>query len=354
LAATFVVAMLATSACSSDDGGSAPSPKGSDTFLMSLLEQIPASLRPPPGQLQMMAGDLDRATSLSGVSRPTSLSDTDGVQHWMYALAGGVPKEPTPTVIPFPTQLYSRDVAEIGDIHDELGWTLLDVHRFTTLSVLPESLTVIAADVSAGDLTKATGDPVDGVWRLGGEDGSVSVSDITPARPLGESLRMGLHDGVLGVSRVTPPVATFVQGEAATLADDGSLAAVARALDAQGVYAAWIIDGQPYQGRDAPPPSQIGPFDVVGAGLSVVDGQAVATLAYHFPTDADAAANVAIVRGIIEQQSSPLGNKRYTEIFTLSDVRADGTLVIVTLALIGRPVVVWNLVTAADPLFSHV
>ena len=82
-------------------------------------------------------------------------------------------------------------------------------HSFAEVQAPPQPFSVLTGDFSQADLDAAMGPAVDGVWRVGPDtDGDVELSGRTAARPLGETLRLGLKGDDLAVARTPTPSRT--------------------------------------------------------------------------------------------------------------------------------------------------
>lgn len=367
--ALLVVSALAIAACDSGDGDDG-SKKGYS--IRGLLAEIPvAAFDDESGQLQIVTGDLDLATEEAGLERPAADSDPGSdelLDEWLLPLTG-VPRDGFEDKMGtlLPTAASPDRLDDNGEIAEEFGWSLLDVHSFLELQNPPETFTVLAADVTAEDLTDAIGDADDDIWRLGGDDFQTNLDEISAARPLGQSVRMALRDGLLAVSRSTPPVEDWLADDGDTLADDEALAAVAGALDDAGVYTAMLVEADlsfetSYGSLPAEQLAQlraegdlIQPFDALGVGLAVDDDdKAVATFVYHH-ADADTAeANAEIVENVFSAGTSFVSRRPLKEMFEVQDVKVDGDVVVATLGFRdARPAIVFQMILTRDAPTTH-
>lgn len=366
----LALAGLAVGSCDSGSPGSGGSNSGHS--IEGLLGEVPASAFDGSGPLQIVTGDLDLATEAAGLKRPAADSNpgqADLLNEWLLPLTG-VNRDGSGDKMAtlLPTAASPDHLADNSEIADEFGWSIVDVHSFLELQNPPETFTVLAADVTAKDLTDAIGDADHDIWRLGGDDFQTNLDQISAARPIGESVRMALHHGLLGVSRSTPPVEDWLAGDGNTLADDRALAAVAKALDDAGVYSAMLVESDFSTGGSlgsvatseqlaevSDGTDQIQPFDALGVGLGVDDaGNAVATFVYHH-ADADSAkANADIIENVFSNGVSLVTRRPLSELFAVQDVKVDGPVVVATIGFKdARPSVVWQMIQTRDAPTIH-
>ncbi len=329
----------------------ADQPAEAGRSLVELLGEIPGSLRPPVGELLLVAGDLEAASALVGAQRPSS-GDLDELFAWLGPLQGVVVDDAVAAAL-LPEAVVPRNLQRNDEIAAELGWSVVDVRSFIELQRPPELFAVLDVDVTVDELTAAAGAPVEGIWRLGGEtDGDQDLRNATAARPLGDTLRFAMADhGLLAVSKATPPVEEWLARPDRTLADDAPIAGVATVLDQAGVYSAMIVDAQRHVttgGTD--PPLLLPAFDLLGVGVSVVEDAAVGTFVYHYPSDDDADAAVAPTRRLFDEGLSVRGGRPLTTLVEVVDVIASGEHVIVTVTFPpgARPAGLWMMVQARD------
>jgi hypothetical protein len=368
--------LLLVAACSSDDDAStettAPStavavttpttaaettstvPEPTGMSVGRLLDEIPASLRPPDGELMLIAGDLDLATELVGVERPAAddPGDLDALLEWLNPVQGVLDETPVAGAL-LPEAIVPRNLQRNDEIAAEFGWSVFDLHSFIELQHPPTSFAVLDVGVTADELTSTIGAPVDGIWRLGGdEDSKQDLKNTTAGRPLGDTLRFALDDdGLLGVSKVTPPVEAWLAGSGDTLAGDAKIASVAAVLDAAGVYSAMIIDDQNHVDLEQSNPTLLPVFDLLGVGLSMVDGEAIGTFVYHYPSADDATAAVDTTRAVFTEGVSVRTARPLNTLIEVVDIVTTGENVVVTVTFPegeSRPVNIWSMVYARD------
>ena len=361
---------LFTASCGSDEDGDGGS---TDEFsIESLLDEVPASVATGSSSVRIVAGDLDLATEAGGGQRPSADDDVsvDELIDWIGPLTGvSRDDSPSPVHLLLPDAVSPQRLAENDAITDELGWSVVDVGSFIELQNPPQAFALLETDVEDEQLTAAAGEPDDGIWRLGGEDLEIDVAGSTPARPLGNSLRMAVDDGLLAVSRTTPPVTEWLDDEGDTIGDDEALASIAAALDDAGVYSATLLVTDfsiagALGGRATPDQiaaivedaDLIAPFDAIGVGLGIDDdGSPVATFVHHHANDDDAASNVDNIRTVFEDGVSFVNNRPLRELFDLRDVRADGPLVVTTVGFADDvpPGIVWQMLDNRDIVTAH-
>lgn len=339
---------------------------GADYTVLGALGELPQVAS--DGDPIVSTGDLVGASELAGMTRPEG--DEELVQ-WIGALTG-LPQdgEVSPVFVPLAALLHNG-AGSPSEVADDLGWSLADVDAYAEVSAPPQSFTAVVGDV--GDDTLASlPQVVDGVATAGeGEDLSIDPEAQTIARPLGQPLRMAQQESVLVASPNTHHVQGWLTGEAQTLADDDAYAAVAAALDEAYVVGAFLGPGAPFN-----PAAVLGPggtdeavaeltelrdqlvstpFDVVGLGFGVEDGEAVVTVAYHFGTDAAAQQAVPVLESLFAEGRSIQSGSPISAYVEIRDAAADGTVAVVTLDLAsGRsPQTVQSMYAAQDLPFMH-
>lgn len=357
-AAPLLIGATLLAACGSDDA----SDTTEGAWIAPMLAEIPSSANADPTSVMIVAGDLNRATDAAGLARPDADANTDEFLDWLRPVTG-IPLDDAPATVSMllpeaasPTRLAANDA-----IRDELGWSLAEVDTFIELNEAPNRFTAIRGDVTAADLDGAIGEADDGIWHLGGDDLSVDVTAISEARPLGESLRMAFEDDVLVVSRTTPDVRGWLDDEP-SMADREELAVIAGALDAAEVYSAMMMvhDSSPLAalGVSATPEQLeeflgdtqlIDPFVAFGAGLSVVDDEPTGTIVYAFATDDAAADAVDTIDDVLTDGASIMSRRPLNEMFEVREVRADGSVVVATIAFRdANPGLLWDMIYGRD------
>jgi hypothetical protein len=331
---SLLLAGLVVSACSDDDGGG--STPAADWSVAGSLRQIPTAAVADEGTALVMTGDVDRATELAGLDRPSD-PDSPATVKWIHGISG-LPVDGTSSdvaIMPL-DQLRLAEGNHLDEIREELGWSVLDVHTYAGVDSPPEHFIAMTGTFDADTINAAQGDRDDDIWSLGGDDFSIDVKDLTRARRLGQSVRTALHDDRLAESVSTPTMKAWLSGKH-TLADDRSLVAVAEALDDHDVYSAALVLQR--AGSDGSTPSSAGaddlaPFDGFGVGAAHDGDGAQAIYAYHCD-DADAAEhNAEVLRSMFEEGESAATQQPWSEIVEVADIDVDGPVVVVTLDLL--------------------
>lgn len=301
----------------------------------------------------VLVGDLDKASTLAGVQRQPGAAVAD-IVNWSIAITLDAERNGSrpgvATTLPQATS-YTR-LNSARDIAEELGWNIANVASFAEAQTGGQPFSVLTGTFGAATLTAAMGDPVDGVWRAGPEkDGTFDLKTLTAARPLGESLRMALSDGRLAVARTTEPVRNWVAG-GIRLDSRPAYAAVAAALDKQGVYSAGFL---PHPAATSKGDLALEPFDLVALGVIKVDAGARIVLAYHFADAATATAARATLQRLLAEGRSDIARAPWSDLFTPAEIAVDGDLVVaVLIPAKGRSVSTgWQLLYSQDNLVAH-
>jgi hypothetical protein len=366
--------LVSLAACSGDDSGEGGDSSSGDFSVADALADLPASAL--EDHYVLTAGDLDRATELADATRPGATSnDPDEILNWTMDLQGVIRPDGgdwPPLAMLLPEATNPAQLADIGGFRDELGWTVLDVSSFVEVSAPPARFTVLHGEFDVEQIDAAIDSNDDDVWSIGEEDFAVDVSQRSAARPLGESLRLAEHDGALAVSKSTPPIEDWLAGDDRLDGDD-DLTAVAEALDEHDVYSVMILDGDDLisdplsiAGRNATPEQieqieeQFGdlllaPFDVLGAGVTVVDDEAVGVLAYEHGSADAAEENAELLETLFAEGSSIRTNQPLSDLFTDVQVEADGTTVTVTFGFTAdtSAATLWKAIQVRELFASH-
>lgn len=336
--AAVLVACAALGACSDDDNSGADD--GSTYSVAGSLEQLPAAaVRDNPALV--VSGDLDRASQLAGVERPTSAADSDAVIEWAMAISGG-PRNGANSdvsVMPLDALRFER-LNQIDEIDDELGWSILDVTSYAGVDSPPEHLASLTGDFDTKLIDAAQGDRNDGIWSLGDDDFTIDVKQVSAAPPLGSSVRTAVEGGRLGESASTPTIEAWLAGKD-TLADDEAMRDVAEALDDHDVYSAVIVsnvDGLDADDAPSPGDEALEPSDAFAAGAAHDGDGAQVVIAVRNADDDAADRNTAALRTLFEEGNTVATRHPWSDLVTVADVDVDGRVVVVTLDLAdGRP-----------------
>jgi hypothetical protein len=278
--------------------------------------------------IQLVAGDLDRASEAAGVERPTE-PDVDAVIDWVGPLTGLARDGDASTAVLLPEVVGLNYLSMLDEFDDEVGWSLVDVHSFVELQQPPQFVSVLSGEFDEAAIDAAQGDREDEIWSLGGEDFEVDVEERSAARPLGGSMRTALVDDRLVVARSTAPVRAAADGADDTLADDESLTAVAEALDARDVFGALLVSVDPGRGGG----DGLAPFDTLGVGSAADDDGPLVVIAYAHGDEDAATTNEEQLRTLFTDGASAVTNRSWSDLLVLEDVSRDGSTVTVTLRL---------------------
>jgi hypothetical protein len=337
-----VAASLAVAACGGDDDGGGDGGSSGDG-IAALLRQMPAVER-GDDLIQYTYGDLAMATELAGLTRPTSPSSTDDVVAWAVGISGfGSDDEPATVVAPVPEVFGARGVNDMDEFADEIGWSILDVDRFLELSMLPDRFTLIDGTVDTEAVEQAVGPARNDIWSLGEGDDFELGDSRSAASPLGVPIRMTERDGLFAVTPSTDMAGAFFDGD--DLGGDDGFVAVAEHLDDADVYGAFLVSMS--DDRDG------SPFDTVGIGVALDDDGALVVIAYHYADEAAAADAVGDVEDVLDGESLRTGQP-WSEIFSSSEVTADGSTVVATLRLADdrSPSIAQQILFAGDSLVN--
>ncbi|MEQ1872461.1 MAG: hypothetical protein ABL953_01940 [Ilumatobacteraceae bacterium] len=213
------------------------------------------------------------------------------------------------------------------------GFDTREIDAFLDFGSQTDQVGVIVGSIDAGDLESGlrsspggdglTEESIDGVTYLSlGAEGETDFGAVSAVRRLGEAVRIAVDGSTLYWSRsralVDACVAAAGDGSA-SLADDAAYAGVAGALDAAAVASALVVP--PWSGEA---------WTVAGLG-EVFDGEtSILTIALHY---ADAAAAAAAVDAFSAHVASgvALSGVSWSEMLTITEVRAEGSLMIATL-----------------------
>ena len=318
---------LALVACSGDDsdGGG----ENSGEAMQTLIGSIPSAAIASEGA-SIIATDYDAASELAGLERPDPDADGDELTDWLMAVAGVEDEAVTAALDPKVLQGQL-----VGDAGEQYGWSVGDVSSFAEASAPGDLFLIIDTDIVATDDLDAALEPQsDGRWKTPDSDD-----------PLVTAL-----DGNLVVSTSEELVDDWAD-ENDPLSGDEKVMSIAAALDANGAYSAIVSEFvvQPFQ--DVPEGAELmSGFDGFGVGLTVVDGDPVAVLVYHYPSEDEASDAVEQTRTVLTEGTMLTTRGAADEYFGDVEVRADGQVVVATATLLERPMAIWNMVFANPDL----
>lgn len=359
--------LVTVAAC---DGGSGDWGAGSSYSVQGALEQLPAA-ESGGGQVMIQTADLDAASELSGLERPTDL-DGDALVAWLMPLTGGPADGGPAPVFVLLAQVFNPPSIRMHDeFADELGWSLIDAHAFVERLSPPQSLAVIAGDFDDSTLNENLPEVADGVVTAGeGEDLESDLAEVTNARPLGMPLRLAQNDHLIAAGGSTEEVSSWLAGPDQTLADDAHLAGVAAALDDADSVSAVLVTGASMGLTDAlggvsadqlaAVEDRLAPmlpeaFQAVGIGWGAEDGASVITLAYSFDSEDAAESAAPLFEELFANGTSVQSGQPFSDLLTLDDADRDGQVVVLTVSVPeGRsPGDVFQMLQRADVPFLH-
>ncbi len=322
---------VAAAGCSSGEGPGR---------LERLLSAMPLRSDEDPLSTVVLLGDVDSAERLSGWTRPDEATASDEqVRQWLRGLAGGLPETDQAVYLPFPIEAYW---ARPGEVARQLGVSAMDVHAYAY--DLAGQLTVLQADSEGPALTEAMGAPEGGVWSVGPESETFSISLDSAVPSAG---RVAVKDGLLACAGDEEEIQRFL-GSGSTLADHAGRAKAVRRLDAIGAYWAAVLEPMPYsddpflranlsasqaeidERRLEPVPQQ---FDALAIGMSVDDEASVVTFVYHHASAAAAVENAPIIESVFRAGTSVNDARPFREWLPLQSVVVEGELVVATILL---------------------
>ena len=193
---------------------------------------------------QVIYGNLARLREAAGIETPTGDSES-----YVHELVDAVTTGWT-VAEPFRTNALT------GDFTAEVGFDLTDIDASIEAGLPPDQLAIFSGriDVDAVDRALTTFEPFaddldtderDGVatYRFG-EEGDHNLEALSAARPIGESLRLGVADGSVLWTRsdaVLDGAIDAGQGDGRSLADLDGFRDAASALDEAAVHTAVML-----------------------------------------------------------------------------------------------------------------
>ncbi len=350
-----------------DDGLGSTVSMAREWSVLGALEQVPASAAGDTVYLQ--TADLDAATVAAGLERPAE-GTRDAIAAWLNPLTSGVGDTRPVVFVPMAESFnfaYSADADEFAAI---LGWSVLDVTSYVEQAVPPYQFAVV--DGVEGKLSTDLIEVGDGiVTDIDAEDLAQDFGKISAVTRLGRPTRLAERDGLVAMSTTTPSVRAWL-ADPETLADDESLASVARALDDEDVVSAVVATLEPggnlavrALGSGATPESieqlaeeidamvPADPYDAVGIGWSVDDGQAEIHVAYHFLAESGAERGAVVLGKTWRDGVSVSQRIPFSEQVSVDEVDVEGPVVTVTLHPTdkGLPHVPLQMLQQREPVF---
>lgn len=341
---------------------------GDEFTIAGALHEVPADLF-VDGAFVTVA-DLDAATELNGLSRPTS-PEPDEVMPWLMGLTGPSPDAGTaaPPIFVAPSEMFNPSMASRwSEVDQEAGFTMVDVSAFVSIDAPPAHLVVAAGDFDERTLAPTLTPVGDGIVSFGeGEDLAQDLQNRSALSPLGRPIRFAESGGRIAISTQIPTVEAWLTGSADTLADLPGVSEVARALDDAGAVSAVIARTRPADpaaiilGSNATPERieqlqeelaeqapQIS-WDIVGIGWGVDDaGDAQITLAYRLLDGEDTATRE--LTELFANGTSLINRRALSELLVLHDVVVADGVAVVTLGVAeaSRPATIFQMLLASD------
>ena len=338
--AAVVLALVAAGCGGADDEASTRHGFADGYSVTAALAELPYAEPRGRTQVIVMTGDLEKATELAGLERPSS-SDPKQVGEWGRALNGDV-------TLPAGESLGLNTVVQDA-AGATLGFTAADVRFFVELRDSLDRFSVQSLYESAevSDDLPTTG----GLRTTGeGEPGSLNKDPASFAQfPLVNVLDTKGHQ--VAFATEASKVEDWQAGTGRRLVRDQKLAEIAAALDHRSVYAAYLVEGSFDQFRGHPPDEAIDEkFDAVGVGLDLDDEVPVVHVAYWFRHDAEGATEQVerVWKGLSRRTNRPLSD--YVEV--RGSEHAGHVVTVDLVAADAGPGVVLQMLTAADTPFQ--
>lgn len=259
-------------------------------------------------------GDVEGLASANGVAVPQH-GDVAGLVEWAQAPGGtGVP-------VLLPGNLAEPRLGSHDGVAEELGVSLWGAQRYAGVDAAPTHVTLLDGDGLGDAMTEAMGDPVEGVWAVGGEEVRTDLSQRTDARPTGEALRLALTDSEHAIIASTESLARAGAAESSSISggEVGEVGAVLDQLSADDVVSGVIAQVDP--GSPGAPGAN-------GVGFGSDDEGVFARLVLAY---GDAAGAEAAVPGVEEALASgTTGTGRpWSDLLAVEAVTASGGTVVI-------------------------
>lgn len=330
--------MSVLAGCGEDDGRAA----GSDEALASVerytVEQALRDLAPASSggaePVFVATGDIAWANAFAGLPEPVDPRSSSTWVRGLLASPIGIRLDP-------PLSGINAAVAR-----DTVGFDARDLRSFATLFQQDEDIVVVNLDEGSG--------LKEGVSATGAGE----VGDIDPA-----PAEQAVFNYVLGADQQGSAVALTQYPDSLdrwsdrgreSLADDQQLLEVARALDDEGVHAAYLVNSVPENRPDlvqqAAGQTSMPRFGAAAAGQAVRDGKEAEVAAYYFD-DAEAAKDV--VEEVWRNGTSVGGIGPLADVLDVDDVSVVGNIVVVRITpQPSSPGVALNLIGTGDVPFA--
>jgi len=368
------LSVLVAGCSSGDDDGDkrdaakdTPAHLDSDWSVSAALAEVPRSAT--GDRVFVQTGDLAAAAEAAGVER----TDGGDVRDWLLPVTGvGREGKTSQVFVPLADLINPTRVGD-DQLKTVLGFDLDAVDSFVEQSAPPSDLVVVAGpDLSPDRLSDDLTDQGGVLTDLGGEDLAIDLKRVKDAlSPISQPTRIRAEAGAVALSSTTPAVKAW-RGDGETLADDESLAAVASALDDAGVYSAVVTEAS---SSNDPAAKALGPnvtaeqlekmkaqiepsippepYDAVGIGWAIEDGEARVHLAYHFADDDAAASGLEALEQAWGEGTAVQSWRPMSDYVTVVDSATDGAVATITLSMVDQraPVVVLNFLVQQEPVF---
>lgn len=312
---------------------------GNDGLVRTAVEALPTTAY---DEFRITVGDIERATELGELERPSHPDDDETLAAWIAGM-GGLDGD-ADLGLHVPEVLGGTSAMQQPVVADEIGTWLGDARWFGELRTPPGRVSVVEGDIDTEHLDATYDGETDGDggrWTVGeGGDHTTDLDGATPVRPLGQPLHLDV-DG----DRLT---ASFSESdlELALAGDRGDEAALdlADALDEHEVYAAAIVVGA----MDGGPSSMPAAFDAVGLGLTGQDGDEEVVVVYAHDDEGSAEENADAVADVVDDDP-------YAPPLEVTGTEVRGSVLTVTLRMTGDTPVrtAWQVLARRAAFVSH-
>jgi len=376
---TALALTLTLTACSGDDSGGVDAVAETEGGPMaSALALVPTT--DDEGAL-VVVNDYAAAGAALDLDRPSpDEADEDSVADWFIPLTTG--RDDVVGGLTATEFLGSR-VTEDEAWRDELGWAPVDVDLAVELQTEEgPGYSAFTGDFDADTIEDAV-TAEDNVWadeleveeqgdteyyRWGDDEAAIDPDRVTTVRPLGRGGSMAVFEGtVLWSWRVDELEAGIdaATGEGDSIGDDEELAAMAEAMDGLGAMGAVftsdeeILAGPPIPGLDDVDRTSLDgpvlePYEALATGVRIgEDGQQVLVALLHDDED-DAAENVDALEEVVEDGTSLVTNRAWSDQVSVDEIEADGPVLTAVLDLEdgGAPNLWINMLYTRDTLLA--
>ena len=327
-------------------GGGGSSGSGDGGRFTSLLAAVPDSAG---ARSQVIVTDWAAARDVAGVSTP-AVDDEEALGTYLRALSG----------LDSPVTIFSEFARDprLEEFESEMGFSLLDFDAELIAGAVPETIQLLEGDFEFGSLESAAQD--DEIWSAQlavseyagtdylawGEDFEINPRDRSAARPLGESLRIGLvNDRLVWVksTALMESVIDAASGETRSLADVEVLVGLAGVLDDASAYGGFLSADAALFALPAPefadePDLSIVELAGLGAeylglatGATVVDGRPGLVVAIAHADSARATTNATQLETTLREGRSAENGQPWSDLVQIDEIVVEDTLVVARL-----------------------